>query len=315
MLQHFCRALSAGAPCTGRSSRSLATSFRNDCRVGTATPRRHRLAGQKNTSRFAWQRSSRTMASSASDPTSGAPETVDVEVEAPPKMKKLVVFGGNGFVGSRVCEAGVNKGLAVVSVNRSGRPSWLKSSWGDQVEWVEGDCLEPSTYTETLKEAVGVVSCVGGFGSNEAMYKICGETNIRVAETAAAVGVPRFAFISVHEYNLPGTSGIGYFKGKKAAEATIYKYFGNSGVFLRPGLIHGTRYVNNVGLPLGSVFGPLETVLNLLPNKQLSGIPFLGAALVPPVSAEAVGKAAVAAATDETVPGGEMDVWAIAKYS
>lgn len=67
-----------------------------------------------------------------------------------------------------------------------------------------GDCLDPSTYTEVLKGAQGVVSSVGGFGSNDAMYKICGETNIRVAETAAALGVGRFAFISVHEYNLPG---------------------------------------------------------------------------------------------------------------
>ena len=32
----------------------------------------------------------------------------------------VLVFGGNGFVGSRVCEQGVNMGLNVVSVSRSG---------------------------------------------------------------------------------------------------------------------------------------------------------------------------------------------------
>lgn len=64
-------------------------------------------------------------------------------------------------------------------------------------------------------------------------------------------------------------------------------------MFLRPGIIHGTRYVNNVGVPLGMVFGPMEKLLNLLPNKRLAGIPFVGAALVPPVSAEAVGKVSV----------------------
>lgn len=87
-----------------------------------------------------------------------------------------------------------------------------------------------------------------------------------------------------------GTSEIGYFKGKKDAEETIKKYFGDNGVFLRPGIIHGTRYVNNFGIPLGAIFGPLETVLNFLPNQKLSGVPILGAALVPPVSADAVGK-------------------------
>lgn len=262
----------------------------------------------------AHQTRSRTMASStdASGPeSSNQGQTTNDQATA----QKLVVFGGNGFVGSRVCEAGVNRGFDVVSVNRSGRPTWLEETWGDKVEWVSADCLEPSSYTEVLKGAYGVVSTVGGFGSNDAMYKICGETNIRAAETAAALGVERFAFVSVHEYNLPGTSEVGYFKGKKDAEETIQKYFGDNGVFLRPGLIHGGRYVNNVRIPLNYVFGPLETVLNFLPNKQLSGIPILGAALVPPVSVEAVGKAAVAAAMDDSIPGGPMDVWQIAKYS
>lgn len=59
---------------------------------------------------------------------------------------------------------------------------------------------------------------------------------------------------------------------------------------MRPGIIYGTRYVNNVGVPLGAVFGPMEKLLNFLPNKQLAGIPLIGAALVPPVSVEAVGK-------------------------
>lgn len=87
-----------------------------------------------------------------------------------------------------------------------GRPSWLQSDWGDKVQWEMGNCLEPSTYSEILQDAQGVVTSVGGFGSNEAMYKICGEANIRVVETAAAVGVQRLAFISVHEFNLPGES-------------------------------------------------------------------------------------------------------------
>lgn len=126
-----------------------------------------------------------------------------VEEKAP--ETKVVVFGGNGFVGSRVCEIAQGMGLHVVSINRSGRPNWLKQSWANEVEWIHGDALQPSCYIDELRGALGVVSCVGGFGSNEQMYRICGKANIRLIETAASVEVPRFAFISVHHESIPST--------------------------------------------------------------------------------------------------------------
>jgi hypothetical protein len=54
--------------------------------------------------------------------------------------------------------------------------------------------------------------------------------------------------------------------------------------------------------------------LKLAPTRWLSGIPIVGAAFVPPVSVESVGKAAAAAALDLSVPAGVMDVWQIANY-
>ena len=59
---------------------------------------------------------------------------------------------------------------------------------------------------------------------------------------------------------------------------------------------------------------PLDRVLSLLPAKNLAGIPVVGAGFVPPVSVQAVAKAAVAGATDPSVPSGIMDVWALKKY-
>ena len=50
---------------------------------------------------------------------------------------KLVVFGGSGYVGSHVCEEGLRMGVAVTSINRSGRPKNLKGAWVDQVTWVQ----------------------------------------------------------------------------------------------------------------------------------------------------------------------------------
>ena len=60
---------------------------------------------------------------------------------------------------------------------------------------------------------------------------------------------------------------------------------------------------------------PLDKLLQNVPTKRLAGVPLAGAAFVPPVSVQAVAKAAVAAATDPSVPSGVMDVWAIHEYS
>lgn len=49
---------------------------------------------------------------------------------------KLLVFGGNGFVGGRVCEEALNTGLSVVSINRSGPPK-VSADWVSSVEWVQ----------------------------------------------------------------------------------------------------------------------------------------------------------------------------------
>ena len=51
--------------------------------------------------------------------------------------------------------------------------------------------------------------------------------------------------------------------------------------------------------------------MGLLPAKSLASWPVLGLGLTPPVSVQAVAKAAVAAATDPQIPGGIMDLWRI----
>ena len=49
---------------------------------------------------------------------------------------RLLVFGGNGYVGTRVCKEALDTGLGVVSISRSGQPP-VQDSWVPQVEWVE----------------------------------------------------------------------------------------------------------------------------------------------------------------------------------
>lgn len=227
---------------------------------------------------------------------------------------KLVIFGGNGFVGSRVTEEAVKTGLSVVSVSRRGQPPpGVSAPWTSQVEWAKGDVFDPASWQSQLQGAIGVISTLGGFGSNEFMYKICGQSNIQLMEAANEAGVDRFAFVSAHDYGFPEWVLKGYVQGKRAAEARLAQLFPNSGVALRPGFIHGTRNVAGIPVPLQIVGLPLEKLLSVVPTQSLASVPLINLAATPPVSASAVGRAAVAAATDPAVPPGIMDVFTIGR--
>ena len=131
-----------------------------------------------------------------------------------PGRPSMLVLGGNGFVGSAVCAAAVGAGMRVTSLSRTGRPGWYEkiaegeraAHWATQVDWKSGDVFEPAS----LRAAMGgeapvdaVVSSIGAFGSYDFMLKMCGQATIGAAEVAKELGVPRFVFISAHDYGFP----------------------------------------------------------------------------------------------------------------
>ncbi|KAL1998698.1 hypothetical protein VTN02DRAFT_5719 [Thermoascus thermophilus] len=82
--------------------------------------------------------------------------------------KRIVVGGGSGFLGSRICKAAVARGWSVTSLSRSGEPRWdtitasrEPPSWASGVEWAKADILKPSTYKPFLKDASAVVHSMG----------------------------------------------------------------------------------------------------------------------------------------------------------
>ena len=78
---------------------------------------------------------------------------------------KVVVFGGNGFVGSHILQALAARASPsnLVSLSRSGAmPKHLhRAEWAQGVEWAKADCMEPETYSSALKDADAVVIAVG----------------------------------------------------------------------------------------------------------------------------------------------------------
>ncbi|XP_021903200.1 uncharacterized protein At1g32220, chloroplastic isoform X2 [Carica papaya] len=205
-------------------------------------------------------------------------ETVNVP---PPPTEKLLVLGGNGFVGSHVCREALDRGISVASISRSGRSS-LHDSWANNVTWYKGNLLSSDSWMEALDGVTSVVSCIGGFGTNSYMYKINGTANINAIRAASEKGVKRFVYISAADFGVANYLLQGYYEGKRAAETELLTKFPYGGVILRPGFIYGTRSVGSLKIPLGVIGSPMEMDLCslLLPmslrwQMLLSGQPLI----------------------------------------
>ncbi|KAH9826558.1 NAD(P)H-binding [Teratosphaeria destructans] len=82
--------------------------------------------------------------------------------------KKLVVCGGNGFLGSRICKTAVARDWEVTSISRSGEPNWPSVSshqtapdWAKSVTWRSANILHPESYASDLQGATAVVHSMG----------------------------------------------------------------------------------------------------------------------------------------------------------
>uniref|UniRef100_A0A1S3BCB9 NAD(P)-binding domain-containing protein n=1 Tax=Cucumis melo TaxID=3656 RepID=A0A1S3BCB9_CUCME len=225
---------------------------------------------------------------------------------------QLLVLGGNGFVGSHICQEALNRGLTVASLSRSGRSS-IRDSWANHVIWHQGNLLSPDSLNEAFDGVTAVISCIGGFGSNSQMYKINGTANINAIRVASDKGVKRFVYISAADFGLANYLLQGYYEGKRAAETELLTKFPYGGVILRPGFIYGTRNVGSMKLPLGVIGSPLEMVLQHA--KPLHQLPLIGPLFTPPVSVTSVARVSVRAATDPVFPPGIIDIYGIQRYS
>ena len=118
--------------------------------------------------------------------------------------KKLIVFGGQGYVGSNIVKYAKQLGAEIVSVSRSAGQG-VSGASAEGVTWVKGDLLDAKSdsLVTALEGAEGAVACVGGFGSNDYMEKVNGDANINAVSACLRAGVKRFTFISTVDNNLP----------------------------------------------------------------------------------------------------------------
>lgn len=182
--------------------------------------------------------------------------------------KKVVVFGGAGFVGSRVTDLLIKQGYEVTSVSRSSRADQT-----GRVRKFVGSSLESANYVSLdaskddlkadglLAGANAVISCIGIVPGGENQLAGNGAVNVRIAEASKAAGVPRFVYISVASAlsDGPGKFIFGdYMKGKAQAEAAALESFGSANsLIIKPAIIEGQ------GAPAGPPAPPWIRAVNV----------------------------------------------------
>ncbi|KAI0463163.1 hypothetical protein LJB42_003182 [Komagataella kurtzmanii] len=100
--------------------------------------------------------------------------------------KKLIVFGGNGFLGKRICQEGIKAGFKVVSLSSSGKsPTKILPSddeWVQKVQWKKADVFKPESYKDILKDANAVVHSIGILLENAEYKKAINSNNDLLGE-------------------------------------------------------------------------------------------------------------------------------------
>lgn len=167
---------------------------------------------------------------------------------------RVAVFGGSGYLGSRVCKVLTEAGCSVVSISRMGKPLFAQEeSWHESVAWHSADALSAERFP--LGRIDAAVSCVGNmrpspqwkdfFGLNwdyQTMVLENGVVNGRIAEAAKRAGAVRFVYVSTSSVMKFAYGGAleGYIDGKEGAEAAARACFGDERTcVIGPSLILG----------------------------------------------------------------------------
>ena len=205
--------------------------------------------------------------------------------------KRLIVTGGDGFIGSHVCRIAVAQGHRVVSISRSGR-GHIQGEWADEVDWVQADVLQPDAWRHHLEGADAVIHCVGILREDRAT----GRTYERINDDATEIvsweaehaGVQRFVFLSADTPRqiVPDR----FIETKRRAEQSLRQSQIRESV-LRPTFVYGSdRPASVVGARLLQAMDHVPGLHDIVhPNR--------------PLRVEQVALAAVRAATQDGYEG------------
>ncbi len=209
---------------------------------------------------------------------------------------KLVVPGGNGFIGAEICRIAVQNGHEVAAFGRTGRPALTpaRHPWTGEVDWRAADVFEPDTWRDLLNGADAVVHSIATIQENPeqgvTFDRVNAESALLVAEEALEKNVDSFVYLSVRDK--PPFVSPRFLTAKRRAEQELPEQFPDlRTVVLRPNLVFGDRQRGSA---------TLASVLHQLPAGMLGGYTEPNGR---PLPVELVAAAAVHAATTPTLEG------------
>lgn len=223
--------------------------------------------------------------------------------------KRVVLYGGNGFVGTSIAKLLVQRGVTPVIISRTGdRPAHLTDeSWADDAVWLYGDAKRPTL--KYLKGATAVVALVGSapvptFSDEAYKHRFFKNSlpNIGAIAAAKATGVKHLVLIGAHIPKVLSTRNSAYVRGKRLCIEAASDFAATSdlhgAVILQPTGIYGVRHkADGKAVRLDLVLRPISIIQGVLPEFIRK---FLPEQLV---SVEAVARAAVSACLDEAFAG------------
>jgi len=211
-------------------------------------------------------------------------------------VAKLVVPGGNGFIGAEICRVAVQNGHEVAAFGRTGRPAFTPAEhpWTQEVHWRAADVFEPDTWRDLLEDADAVVHSIATIQEKSehdvTFERVNAESVLLAADEAVEAGADAFVFLSVRDK--PPVVPHKFLAAKRRAERTLHEQYPElRTVSLRPNLVYGPR---QAGTP------PLVAVLNQFQNAPPH--PYASAE-GRPVPVEYVAATAVQAAVTDTLAG------------
>jgi len=174
---------------------------------------------------------------------------------------KVIIYGGNGFVGTHLAEKLSSQDICVVCLSRSGhKPLHLKDApWSESVRWCKGDANAPDEELLSTAEVVVI------FNSN-------GEAPSRVIDAALKVGVKRIVLMGAQVPFILNKDFFAYSRGKRDALKDAKEFAEtsdqHSAVVFQPAAIYGKRRLaSGKVLPLDTFMSPLRKVLPSLQRQ------------------------------------------------
>jgi nucleoside-diphosphate-sugar epimerase len=158
----------------------------------------------------------------------------------------ITVLGGNGYIGKRIIDTLLksNNELKVFAVCRSGKlPNNNYNFDMNRLTVIKGDCMNPESFTNIIKESTGIIHSIGTLITNDP--KQYDDMNRKTCTNVAKIAnenshLTNFVYISA-ERGLPFPLSIqfpGYLKAKRDCEEDLLKVYNRlNSVILRPGFV------------------------------------------------------------------------------